>query len=85
MNPSPNPSPSPNPNQAAPNSFDRSPNPNPNPNQAAPNSWAIKYYKGLGTSTSVEAKQYFSNLSLHELTFTWSGPERRAARTKPTL
>ena len=53
--------------------------------QAAPNSWAIKYYKGLGTSTSVEAKQYFSNLPLHELTFTWSGPERRAARTTPTL
>ena len=49
--------------------------------QAAPNSWAIKYYKGLGTSTSVEAKQYFSNLPLHELTFTWSGPERRAPRT----
>ena len=24
--------------------------------------WNIKYYKGLGTSTSVEAKEYFSNL-----------------------
>ena len=24
--------------------------------------WSIKYYKGLGTSTSAEAKEYFSNL-----------------------
>lgn len=25
--------------------------------------WTIKYYKGLGTSTAVEAKEYFTNLS----------------------
>lgn len=31
--------------------------------------WKIKYYKGLGTSTSAEAKDYFSNLDLHEITF----------------
>lgn len=31
--------------------------------------WKIKYYKGLGTSTSAEAKDYFSNLDLHEVTF----------------
>lgn len=31
--------------------------------------WNIKYYKGLGTSTSAEAKDYFSNLQLHEITF----------------
>ena len=31
--------------------------------------WNIKYYKGLGTSTSAEAKDYFSNLDLHEVTF----------------
>ena len=46
--------------------------------QAAPSSWNVKYYKGLGTSTSQEAKQYFSNLPLHELTFTWSGPSDAA-------
>ena len=31
--------------------------------------WRIKYYKGLGTSTSAEAKDYFSNLDLHEINF----------------
>eukprot|EP00586_Coscinodiscus_wailesii_P022889 CAMPEP_0172499578 /NCGR_PEP_ID=MMETSP1066-20121228/128235_1 /TAXON_ID=671091 /ORGANISM="Coscinodiscus wailesii, Strain CCMP2513" /LENGTH=1565 /DNA_ID=CAMNT_0013273369 /DNA_START=67 /DNA_END=4764 /DNA_ORIENTATION=+ len=31
--------------------------------------WSIKYYKGLGTSTSAEAKDYFSNLDLHEIHF----------------
>jgi len=31
--------------------------------------WKIKYYKGLGTSTSSEAKEYFSNLDLHEVCF----------------
>ena len=30
----------------------------------------IKYYKGLGTSTSAEAKEYFSNLDQHEICFT---------------
>ena len=29
----------------------------------------IKYYKGLGTSTSAEAKEYFSNLDIHEVHF----------------
>lgn len=31
--------------------------------------WKIKYYKGLGTSTSQEAKTYFSDLDTHEITF----------------
>lgn len=31
--------------------------------------WSIKYYKGLGTSTSAEAKEYFSHLDLHEIHF----------------
>lgn len=31
--------------------------------------YTIKYYKGLGTSTSAEAKEYFSNLALHEVHF----------------
>ena len=33
------------------------------------NSYSVKYYKGLGTSTSAEAKDYFSNLDLHEVQF----------------
>eukprot|EP00871_Galdieria_phlegrea_P000812 jgi/Galph1/1731/GphlegSOOS_G426.1 len=35
--------------------------------------WMIKYYKGLGTSTAAEAKEYFSNLELHIIDFLWSG------------
>jgi DNA topoisomerase II len=31
--------------------------------------YTIKYYKGLGTSTASEAKEYFSNLGLHEVHF----------------
>jgi DNA topoisomerase-2 len=31
--------------------------------------WTIKYYKGLGTSTSQEAKEYFGNLGIHEVHF----------------
>eukprot|EP00531_Pseudo-nitzschia_arenysensis_P017060 CAMPEP_0116147982 /NCGR_PEP_ID=MMETSP0329-20121206/18076_1 /TAXON_ID=697910 /ORGANISM="Pseudo-nitzschia arenysensis, Strain B593" /LENGTH=1429 /DNA_ID=CAMNT_0003644009 /DNA_START=85 /DNA_END=4370 /DNA_ORIENTATION=- len=31
--------------------------------------WKIKYYKGLGTSTAADAKDYFSNLDLHEIGF----------------
>ena len=35
--------------------------------------WKIKYYKGLGTSTSAEAKEYFSDLGQHKLDFAFSG------------
>lgn len=31
--------------------------------------WSIKYYKGLGTSTSKDAKQYFSDLPKHVKSF----------------
>lgn len=31
--------------------------------------WRIKYYKGLGTSSAAEAKQYFSNLAKHRIPF----------------
>ncbi|XP_053200798.1 DNA topoisomerase 2-alpha-like [Panonychus citri] len=31
--------------------------------------WKIKYYKGLGTSTSNEAKEYFSDLTRHRIRF----------------
>lgn len=42
--------------------------------------WKIKYYKGLGTSTSQEAREYFSNINLHRKAFTWSGELRSSAQ-----
>lgn len=33
------------------------------------NTWKIKYYKGLGTSTSKEAKEYFSDMKRHRILF----------------
>ncbi|XP_020577441.1 DNA topoisomerase 2 [Phalaenopsis equestris] len=35
-------------------------------------SWSIKYYKGLGTSTSQEGKEYFQDLQRHKKDFVWS-------------
>jgi len=35
--------------------------------------WKTKYYKGLGTSTSAEAKQYFSNMKVHKKDFKYIG------------
>ena len=35
--------------------------------------WKIKYYKGLGTSTSKEAKEYFSDMNRHCIRFEYSG------------
>ena len=37
--------------------------------------WNIKYYKGLGTSTQTEAKEYFNAFSKHNRTFKWEGDE----------
>ncbi|KAL8576595.1 DNA topoisomerase 2-alpha [Nucella lapillus] len=37
--------------------------------------WKVKYYKGLGTSTSKEAKEYFSDMPRHRIPFRYSGPE----------
>uniref|UniRef100_A0A7N0TUR6 DNA topoisomerase 2 n=1 Tax=Kalanchoe fedtschenkoi TaxID=63787 RepID=A0A7N0TUR6_KALFE len=34
--------------------------------------WHIKYYKGLGTSTSKEGKEYFAELNKHKKDFVWS-------------
>lgn len=31
--------------------------------------WKIKYYKGLGTSTAAEAKEYFSKIHDHRIEF----------------
>ena len=36
-------------------------------------SWKVKYYKGLGTSTTAEAKEYFKDLNKHQLDFAWQG------------
>ncbi|KAM1369168.1 hypothetical protein ACFX2F_039790 [Malus domestica] len=33
--------------------------------------WSIKYYKGLGTSTSKEGRDYFQNLVQHKKDFIW--------------
>ncbi|GLG97265.1 DNA topoisomerase 2 [Gryllus bimaculatus] len=41
------------------------------------NNWhtyKIKYYKGLGTSTSKEAQEYFSDMQRHRIRFKYSGP-----------
>lgn len=35
--------------------------------------WKIKYYKGLGTSTDKEFKQYFSDITKHKIAFIWTG------------
>jgi DNA topoisomerase-2 len=35
--------------------------------------WSMKYYKGLGTSTAAEAKQYFADMEQHRLGFSWTG------------
>ena len=35
--------------------------------------WHIKYYKGLGTSTAAEAREYFSALEQHVIPYEWGG------------
>lgn len=37
--------------------------------------WHIKYYKGLGTSTTAEAKEYFSDLKTHQIDFCYDGDD----------
>ncbi|KAF6031210.1 TOP2A [Bugula neritina] len=37
--------------------------------------YKIKYYKGLGTSTSKEAKEYFSDMTRHKIPFRYSGAD----------
>ncbi|CAD5217830.1 unnamed protein product [Bursaphelenchus xylophilus] len=43
---------------------------------ATPNwrTYKIKYYKGLGTSTAKEAKEYFSDMQRHRIRFKYDGP-----------
>jgi DNA topoisomerase-2 len=38
--------------------------------------WTIKYYKGLGTSTAKEAKEYFAKIDTHQLDFEWQDDAR---------
>uniref|UniRef100_A0A2K6K1T2 DNA topoisomerase 2 n=1 Tax=Rhinopithecus bieti TaxID=61621 RepID=A0A2K6K1T2_RHIBE len=45
--------------------------------------WKIKYYKGLGTSTAKEAKEYFADMERHRILFRYAGPEDDAAITLP--
>ncbi|KPP67462.1 DNA topoisomerase 2-alpha-like, partial [Scleropages formosus] len=44
-------------------------------------SWRVKYYKGLGTSTAKEAKEYFSDMERHRIPFKYAGPEDDEAIT----
>lgn len=37
-------------------------------------SWKVKYYKGLGTSTPKEAKEYFADMNRHQIQFQHDGP-----------
>jgi DNA topoisomerase-2 len=34
--------------------------------------WTVKYYKGLGTNTSKEAREYFSKIDTNIVTYKWS-------------
>lgn len=34
--------------------------------------WTIKYYKGLGSNTATETKEYFMNLNQHIVNFEWT-------------
>ncbi|XP_071482561.1 DNA topoisomerase 2-beta-like [Diadema antillarum] len=36
--------------------------------------WKVKFYKGLGTSTMKEAKEYFSDMHRHKISFNYEGP-----------
>ncbi len=38
-----------------------------------PAGWSVKYYKGLGTSTEKEAKEYFAAIDDHRKQFVWKG------------
>lgn len=44
--------------------------------------WRIKYYKGLGTSTSKEAKEYFTDMARHRIKFKHGSDQVRIFRNK---
>lgn len=39
------------------------------------NTYSVKYYKGLGTSTSKEAKEYFKNMERHRIALKYGGQD----------
>ena len=43
------------------------------------NGWEIKYYKGLGTSKDIEAKEYFEALRRHEIKFLYENQQDEEA------
>lgn len=47
--------------------------------EATPGKWQTKYYKGLGTSTTHEAKEYFRRIAEHRLDFEYTGTRDDAA------
>ena len=46
------------------------------PEAAGGKGWKTKYYKGLGTSTAAEAREYFENM--HTVDFQWDDPSDNA-------
>ena len=48
-------------------------------NKDFPDNATIKYYKGLGTSTPAEAKEYFRNIHQHRSSIAYTGPQDRDA------
>ena len=47
--------------------------------------WDIKYYKGLGTSTNDEAREYFANIEGNRKEFVWTGERCLCTRPEPLL
>ena len=41
--------------------------------------WTVKYYKGLGTSSATEAREYFRSIDRHRIDFEYEGPASDAA------
>ena len=53
--------------------------------EAAGPGWSIKYYKGLGTSTEAEAKEYFAAIDSHRKAFVWEGARAHSLGRAATL
>lgn len=47
-------------------------------NTDSANGWKIKYFKGLGTHTSKEAREYFKHFHKNLITYYWSKPEKES-------
>ena len=48
-------------------------------NENGTKDWNIKYYKGLGTSTQAEAKEYFKDFAKHYRIFRWESDKDGSA------